>query len=403
MKVMKRGAIAMLVILSILVVLAAGLYILAPHPPASPKLVTGTADLETYLARLVRSGSPPGLSAVVVKEGRLAWTGSFGYADGPRGRKATGETVYHWWSMTKIATAIAVMQLQEQGKLDLDETVTRYLPWFATVPSSNDSPADKGPAITIRHLLQHSSGLPDTIPAMISWVHYDDAVRGQTAVLREHLPKFNRLRFTPGSRAVYSNLNFMVLGAVIESVTGSGYEAYVSEHVLRPLGMSRTGFVYAPGMAEHEAAGTLPFVHMYTPLLPLLLDVRALVRQGRGRLLWLRRVYIDATPSTGLIGPASDVARLMLAYLGGGSLDGIRILRPQSVALLSETPAIDGHGLGWFVGTDDGERTLEHAGGGPGFASIMRLYPDRGVGVAILANGTDLDRQRLVRLLSRVQ
>ena len=305
--------------------------------------------------------------------------------------------------MTKIATAIAVMQLQEQGKLGLDEPVTRYLPWFATAPSSQRSPAEKGPAITIRHLLQHSSGLPDTIPAMIGWVHYDDGVRGQTAVLREHFPKFNRLRFTPGSRAVYSNLNFMVLGAVIESITGTGYEAYVSEHILQPLGMSRTGFVYAPAMAEHEAAGTLPFVHMYTPLLPFLLDARALVREARGRLFWLRRVYIDATPSTGLIGPAPDVARLMLAYLGGGSLDGARILRPQSVSLLSETPAIDGHGLGWFVGTDDGERTLEHAGGGPGFASILRLYPGRGVGVAILANGTDLDRQRLVSLLARVK
>lgn len=398
----------MLVILSILVVLAAGLYILAPHPPAGPKQAAGAADLAAYLDRLVQSGSPPGLSAVVVKEGRLAWSGSFGYADQPRGRKATEETVYHWWSMTKIATAIGVMQLREQGKLGLDEPVTRYLPWFATVPSSRDSRAQKsaaetGPAITIRHLLQHSSGLPDTIPAMIGWVHYDDDVRVQTAVLREHFPKFNKLRFTPGSRAAYSNLNFMVLGAVIESITGTGYEAYVSEHILRPLGMSRTGFVYAPAMAEHEAAGTLPFVHMYTPLLPFLLDARALVREARGRLFWLRRVYIDATPSTGLIGPAPDVARLMLAYLGGGSLDGIRILQPQSVSLLSETPAVDGHGLGWFVGTDNGERVLEHAGGGPGFASIMRLYPDRGVGVAILANGTDLDRERLVGLLARVK
>lgn len=142
-------------------------------------------------------------------------------------------------------------------------------------------PSSKGSVITIRNLLQHSSGLPDTVPAIIGWVHYDNATRNQTEVVKNHLPEFNTLKFEPSTKAVYSNFNYMVLGAIIESVSGQSYEEYITNNMLRPLGMSHTSFVYTPAMAEHEAVGTLPIVHFYTPLLPMLLDTNALVPKGR--------------------------------------------------------------------------------------------------------------------------
>ena len=114
----------------------------------------------------------------------------------------------------------------------------------------------------------------------------------------------------------------MLLGALIEQVTGASYESYLADRVLRPLGMEHTAFVYTPGLAAREAAGTLPVVHFYTPLLPFLLDAKALIRERRGGLLWLNRVYIDTNPPSGLIGSARDVTRLMLAYLNQGELDG---------------------------------------------------------------------------------
>jgi CubicO group peptidase (beta-lactamase class C family) len=133
------------------------------------------------------------------------------------------------------------------------------------------------------------------------------------------------------------------------------------------------------------------------------LDASALIRQRQGKLFWLNRVYVDATPSTGLIGSAPDVARFMLAYLGHGALDGRRILQPESIRLLTETAPIDGRGLGWVVGAMSGLQFLEHWGGGPGFATFMRLYPDRGLGIAVLANGTDLDRSGLADLLAMME
>jgi CubicO group peptidase (beta-lactamase class C family) len=377
-----------------ILILGVGLYAFAPHAPTTPKQVNDKEALETYLDQLTSSGNPPGLSVVVVKGGEVIYNKGFGHADGPRRIEAASDTIYHWWSMTKIPTAIAVMQLQEQDKLDLDEEVIKYLPWFEV-----NYPSDASAALTIRHLLQHTSGLPDSVPAMAGWVHYSDESYNQTEVLKKHLPEFKTLKFEPGTKAVYSNVNYMVLGAVIEAVSGQTYESFITENILQPLGMSQTGFVVSPAMAEHEAAGTLAIVHPYTPLLPVLLDPKALIRERGGKLFWLNRFYIDATPSTGLIGAAPDVARFMMAYLNGGTLDGKSILRPESISMLTETTPVDGRGLGWAVSTSNDERYLEHMGGGAGFATTMRLYPASGLGIAILSNGTELDRTGLADLL----
>ena len=373
------------------------LYISAPHVPSAPKEVESVIELETYLNQLTASGNPPGLSIVIVKDGEIVYNNAFGLADGPRNIKATPETVYHWWSMTKIPTAIAIMQLQEQGKLTLDDEVTKHLPWFDVNYPSNTSSK-----ITIRHLLQHTAGLKNPIPAMIGWVHYDDKTPNQTDILKKYLPEFNSLEFEPGTKVVYSNSNYMVLGAIIEAASGQTYETYITENILQPLGMTQTSFVYLPSMAEHEAAGSLPVVHFFTPLLPTLLDTSTLVRERSGKLFWLNRIYIEATPPTGLIGSVPDVAKLMMAYLNRGTLNGQSILSPQSISTLTNTLPINGRGLGWAVGDSDGELYLEHGGGGPGFATTMRLYPESGIGIVILTNGTDLDRDGLADLLKTI-
>ena len=92
----------------------------------------------------------------------------------------------------------------------------------------------------------------------------------------------------------------------------------------------------------------------------------------------------------------------MLVYLNRGSLDGNLLLQPESISILTETPPVEGHGLGWSIGKSGEEQYLEHAGGGPGFATIMRLYPEQGIGFAVLCNGTDLDRGGLMEMLAKM-
>jgi len=359
---------------------------IASHPRI-PNNASAVTEIESYIEKSVARNKPPGISVVVVKNGELVYSKAFGYADGPAKITASTDTVYHWWSMTKVPTAIGILQLHDAGEVDIDDPVENYLPFFQV--TLDGEPA---PPITIRQLMRHTSGLPDTIPAMIGWVHYEDIVYDQTSLLQKNLPQYNQLKFVPDSKAAYSNLGYMVLGAVIEKVSGMGYEEYIQGNILKPLGMNNTAFLYTTQMEGKIAAGSHPIPSIYTPLLPFLLDTNPLIKEREGTQYWFNPFYIDVTPSTGLIGSASDAALLAQALLSQSN-----ILTPESHSLLyPRGTAITERPLGWAEYNMAGRLWLQHSGGGPGFATVMRLYPKENLGIVIMANNTDLPREKLV-------
>jgi len=207
------------------------------------------------------------------------------------------------------------------------------------------------------------------------------------------------------------------LAALIEAVTGQTYEDYVKENILVPLDMSRTDFVYTEAMMSDEAAAAHPRVDLQTLVLPLLVeDVDSLVREKGDGVLWFKHIYSDQNGPTGLIGPATDTARFLMAYLNGGEIDGQRILSEEMVHMMTadshivagktpESSAYDEvyHGLSWFVVPQDDSFYLAHCGGGPGFATVMRLYPDRDLGIVIMANGTYLDNIGILDLVASLE
>jgi D-alanyl-D-alanine carboxypeptidase len=387
-------------ILAVLVLVTAVVLLLAPRSPRPPGAVKSVSQLEAYLTALTESGMPPGVSLAVIKDGHLVYSQGFGWADGPKGQRASAGTVYHWWSMTKIPTAIAILQLQERGVLSIDDPVSKYLPFFqVTYPDSRQI------LITLRHLLNHSSGLKDNVPEIIGWVHWEgDPPYNQTELLKAKFPAYSQLIFTPGERTQYTNIGYMVLGAVIEAVSGQSYEAYVAENIFLPLKMDCTGFVVTSQMAEQEAAGTQHIINLFTPLLFPLMDIKALVRERDGMRLWFNRIYNDQTPPTGLIGPVSDAARLVQSIQNGGVLDGQQILSAESAASLtaeSQLPMKGGgkQGLGWkFYHDPAGRLYMGHAGGGVGFATEMRLYPAEGMGLVLMGNDTTFPQERILDL-----
>jgi CubicO group peptidase (beta-lactamase class C family) len=334
---------------------------------------------------------------VVVKVGAVVFAKGFGQADGPRGVAATPDAVYRWWSLTKVFTAVATMQLQERGLLSLDDPVRRHLPFFNLhYPTPDSRP------VTIRDLLTHAAGLPDAGAEILGWIHYDnDPPRNQTELLRQKLPSYERLAAAPGAEGRYTNIGYMVLAAVIEAVAGQGYEDYVSEHILRPLGMTSSGFRYPSDPTVVEAVGSHPVDLMAIPASFALELNRAVRERAQGR-LWFNRVYPDQTGPSGLLGSPRDLGRFMIAILGGGEIDGNRILTPADVSAMSHRhidathspapiPGI-GFGLGWFQLEAAGRVSLSHGGQGTGFASMMRLYPQERLGIAVLANSTYLGR-----------
>ncbi len=359
------------------------------------------SELEEYLNGLVESGSPPGLSLVVVKNGRFIYQKGFGWADEPLKIASTSESVYHWWSMTKVATAMAILQLQEQGKLNLDDSVATYLPYFhVEYPSVNCK------AVTIRHLLTHSSGLPDPGWRIIGWIHHDgEPAVNQTALVKKVLPDYSTLDFAPGDSTQYTNIGYMVLGAIIEKLTGKSYEEYIREHILQPLGMNHTDFLYTQEMEPNEAAGSHPLFNAMTPLLPIMAG--SYIRELSGKHLWFERVYTDQTPSTGLIGSASDAARLAAAYLNDGELDGRRILSPASIFTMTHEGRFKKRygwqGLCWGVFDDNGQLMINHVGGGPGFITQMQLYPDKKLGFVLFMNDVTVEPWKIMSIVTKVK
>lgn len=380
-------------------------------PPTPPGTVSTVAEIETYLDDLVAFGTPPGLTVVVVKDGEIRYTKGFGLVDAPNRLSAAPETVYKWWSMTKVFTAVAIMQLHEQERLDIDKPVAEYLPYFYI-----EYTADIDEEITVRHVLNHSSGIPDNVPEVMGWMHLEDQQQpNNSEFLKSVFPSYAQLNFAPGTRSEYTNVGYMVLGSVIEKVTETTYEDYVLENILAPLEMNQTNFVYTSEMEPVAAAGSHPLVRWETPLLPFLFDDwRAFIRETVDQRLWFNRFYADSNPPTGLIGPTDDLAAFLLAFLNAGKYEGERILTEHTVSQMStesivrvmDTGQTDTNfqGMGWEVEKDgDSLKYLAHGGGGPGFGCAMRIYPNRDLAMAVLANDTTYDRGVILDLLEQLE
>jgi CubicO group peptidase (beta-lactamase class C family) len=201
-KLNNRRKIILVVVILVAIIVA---YVARPKIPQPPDSVQNVTELDAYLEKLVNSGSPQGLSMVIVKNDSIVYSKGFGWADRPRKIKATPQTVYHWWSITKIPTAVAILQLQEQGKLHLDDAVSKYLPFFEV-----KYPSDKRTPITIRHLLNHSSGIPDAGRFKLAkWIHRDDEpALDQTDLIKKVIPDYSTLKFEPGEDTDYTNIGY---------------------------------------------------------------------------------------------------------------------------------------------------------------------------------------------------
>jgi CubicO group peptidase (beta-lactamase class C family) len=354
-----------------------------------------SAQLQAELDRLT-DRSVPGVAAVVVRGGQTDVAASAGLADVQTGAATTPDTVHLWFSMTKIVTATAVMQLAERGALDLDDPVTRFVPEFP-------QPRSGWPEVRIRHLLSHSTGLANPIP--VRWVHLAGSEgRDPHDFTRDLLARHRKLRFPAGSKAVYSNLGYIVLGEVVGAAGGERYEDYVRSQILEPLSMTRTGFSYDT-LDEDVATGYQRRLSPMTPLFRLMLP-KGIIGQSAGRYIAFNRFLVDGPAYGGLVGSARDAARFMALHINDGEVGGVRILSPDSIRAMQTIQASGRKldvGFGWFRrGKDATEKAdhLEHLGGGGGFWNMMRIYPDRQVGVLSMGNATTYDHASIAQASS---
>jgi CubicO group peptidase (beta-lactamase class C family) len=340
-----------------------------------------TCAARDVVHRLMADHSVPGLSLAVTDAERLLFAEGFGQADLAARRPVTPETRFLWFSMSKIATATAAMALVDSGQLDLAAPVDSVVPGFRS---------RQGGRPVVRQLLNHTSGAGNPLP--LRWIlpadaTPDDAREAAAAILERH----GRPRRAPGGPARYSNIGFLALAQVIERTSGQQLEDFVRRAVLEPAGMASTG--YAVPSAGDLATGYVRVPRPFGPLLRTLVPA-AMVGERCGNQVALRPFRVMGAGYGGLIGPATDAARLLQLHLADGVIDGTRVLAAETARSMREIGAPGRPfdlGLGWFRPAADRDATppfVEHWGTGGGFWNAMRLYPELGLGIVVMANTT---------------
>jgi CubicO group peptidase (beta-lactamase class C family) len=287
------------------------------------------------VAKQMLSRHTAGVSVAVARDGRVILARGYGMANVEHSVPVTPDTVFHIASISKNILAAVVLQLFDEGKLRLDDDVTKYVPEAPTL----------GQHVTVQQLLNHTSGMLGLI-------------------------KDKPFDFEPGTRWRYNNSAFYLAGMVVERVTKQEYGAYVREHVFKPLGMSSASLCYARMVVPHLASG-------YE------VDGGALVNAAF--MTWKLPFAGGAVCAT-----ATDLAKWQAA------LDSGRVLTPSSLALMrTPTTLVDGtkidYGLGTRLGSLDGHRVLGHYGGEGrgGFRPLLESFPDDHLTIVILMNMGD--------------
>jgi CubicO group peptidase (beta-lactamase class C family) len=338
----------------------------APDPTAAHHDLTHDdleAWLDGYLPYALQRGDVAGAAVVVVKDGAVLLLKGYGYAD-VAARKPFDpvQTLFRPGSTSKLFTWTAVMQQVEQGRLDLDADVNRYLDF--KIPPRDGRP------VTLRNLMTHTGGFEETL-------------KGAYTFNPEDLPSLDRYIkgwiptrvFVPGEVPAYSNYGTALAGYIVERVSGEPFESYIERHIFEPLDMKSSTF-----------RQPLP-----QGLLPRMSNGYA-TASGAPRPFEL----YGFSPAGGSTVTAADMAHFMLCHLQDGAYGNARILRPETARMMHETaltvlPAVNRMLLGFYETNRNGRRIIAHAGDTPLFHSVMHLYLDEGIGLFISMNSAGRD------------
>ncbi len=298
----------------------------------------------------------PSLSIALVDADGIAWAEGFGMADPRSKRPADAATVYRVGSVSKLYTDLAIMRLVEEGKLDLDVPVTRYLPDFH--PRS----AYKTP-ITLRQILSHRAGIVRESPVGHYFDPEYDSIAATVASLND-----TDLIYEPGTRTKYSNAGITVLGRVIEVVTGKSFTESVDQLVLKPLGMTSSSFLPGPEIAARRA--------------------KALMWTYDGRDFPAPTWPLGILPAGNLESTVIDQGKFIKALFDGGDGAGGRVVKAETLKAmylpqLVKKGETTGFGLGFLIDSFKGQRKAGHGGAVYGFATELAFLPDRKLGVVV--------------------
>lgn len=345
-------------------------------PRASTPATLTREDLDAFLDGLIlpelRRDDIAGAVIAIVKDGKLLFAKGYGYADVERRQPVSFETtLFRIGSVSKPFVWTAVLQMAEQGKLDLDRDVNQYLDF--QIPASYPQP------ITLRHLITHTAGFQETIRGV--YPPEAETLRPLKDSLIEFLPP--RI-FPPGTTPAYSNYGATLAAYIVQRVSGQPFEEYADEHIFRPLGMTHTTFVQ-------------PLPDSLKPFLS-----RAYTKASEPARPFEFYHYF---PAGGLAATAEDMVHFMIANLQEGRFGDAQILKPDSARLMHErqlelAPGMPGMTFGFSEGACRGYRYIGHGGDVWFFHTQLALFPSLNLGVFFSANTSGLGDPRAIILRS---
>ena len=339
----------------------------------------GWNDVTAFFREGVKREGIHGASLAFIKDGRIEAIEMTGLADAAAKTPIARETIYHWASITKTFTAVAIMQLRDQGKLTLDDPIVDYVPELASVHNPHGTMRD----ITIRHLLSHSAGFRGgTWPwgGDKAWHPFEPPSWDQVAAM---MP-YTEILFPPGSRFSYSNPGVIFLGRVIERLSGEPFESYIDKQILRPLGMRDAFFDRAPASVRARRSHSYYFTGGAVSEAPFDFDTGITVSNGS------------------LNAPFDDMAKWIAFLIAGedtilkrSSLEEMftRVV-PVSAGGPGEQGVGEGAmGLSFFLEKHGGVDLVAHSGSQNGFISHFYIHPATRTGY-IVAFNTETPRTR---------
>jgi CubicO group peptidase (beta-lactamase class C family) len=329
-----------------------------PEPPHEMTAADVHAFLDGFVPMQLERENIAGAVVLVVKDGAILFAKGYGYSDPEKKTPVTVDaTLFRPGSISKLFTWTAVMQLVEQGKLDLDRDINDYLDFKI--------PAKFGRPITLRNLMTHTPGFEEQIKDLIT----EDAA--PNATLKQHLSQHIPERiFPPGTTPAYSNYGAALAGYIVERTSGRPFNDYVAENIFKPLGMAHSTFAQ-----------------------PLPSDLKPLMSNGYTTASGKAKPFeiIEEAPAGALSATAADLSRFMIAHLQGGKLENAQILRQETVAQMHTrqfglSPDLNGMCLGFYEETRNGHRIIGHGGDTVYFHSDMHLMLENGVGFLVSYN-----------------
>lgn len=345
----------------------------------APAPISLEGEINQFLA-VQQSANSPGLSIAIRKGGQLVYQANKGIARLEGNKPIDSNTQFRIGSITKPMTAIAIMQLKEQGLIGLDD---KLLSFYPELPNSFEN-------ISINHLLSHRSGLLDYIDDNTNVLALDNLnMQDALAFISDPNSGFENLNFQPGTMGRYSNTGYVLLALIIEKVSGMSYPEYLARNIFQPSGMT-SSFV----ISEHEHLGD----HGDNYALSFGTNINVL---GFNSLIY---------GASGVVSTSDDMLLFINALLSN------QLISQGSLNLMTQTvgslPNIEtDYGLGWLTGTGDywhtgfitGPNDYWHSGGFDGYRTVLLVNPDKGFEVVILSNGGETTKEKLWSILEIVK